>query len=311
MLKFGIKTSQGGYSYNELSEVWKKTEELGFDSAFLYDHLSAVGNPKDNCLEAYSTLGALARDTSKLRIGVMATSVNYRNPGLLAKITSTVDNISDGRLILGLGAGWNETEMKSFGYPVFSPNERINQLIETIRIVRKMWEEEQATYKGSIYSVDSAMNFPKPVQKSPPIWIGIMKGTRVLPRVAIRDADGFNTIAPPDLCERMIETAEQERTELGGDRKSYTYSLQISVLVGSDAELQRIADAEAPRRSMTRSSYFETLANQGWLVGSPESVAQQLKKYADIGIDYMLIAVGSDRLGWPLEVVRDKLLEML
>ncbi|MCL4519656.1 MAG: LLM class flavin-dependent oxidoreductase, partial [Thaumarchaeota archaeon] len=88
MLKFGIKTSQGGYSYNELSEVWKKTEELGFDSAFLYDHLSAVGNPKDNCLEAYSTLGALARDTSKLRIGVMATSVNYRNPGLLAKITS-------------------------------------------------------------------------------------------------------------------------------------------------------------------------------------------------------------------------------
>ena len=310
-MKFGIKTSQGGYSYRELSEVWQKAEELGFDSAFLYDHVAAVGNPNESCLEAYSALAALARDTNRLKIGVMATCVNYRNPALLAKITSTVDHISDGRLILGLGAGWNETEMKSYGYSFPSTNERIDQLLDTISIVKGMWREDRATFKGTVYSIDSAPSFPKPVQKYPPIWIGIMKGTKILPRVAVREANGFNTIAPLNQCEKMIRAAEEERLKIGGERSAYTYSLQVSVLTGSESDLQRIADIEAPRRSLTRSSYFETLVQQGWVIGVPEYVAEVLKEYLDKGIDYLLIAVGSDRLGWPLEVVKDRLVPML
>ena len=310
-MKYGIKTSQGGYSYSELSGVWKKAEELGFDSAFLYDHIVAVGNPNESCLEAYSALGALARDTTRLKMGVMATCVSYRNPALLAKITSTVDQISNGRLILGLGAGWNESEMRSYGYPFPPTNERIDQLVDTINIVKTMWREDQASYKGMVYSIDSAISFPKPVQKFPPIWIGIMKGTKVLPRVAVREANGFNTIAPLNVCEKMIQTAENERSRIGGERSAYNYSLQVSVLTGSDSQLQKIADVEAPRRSMSRYSYFETLAQQGWVIGAPEHVAQVLRQYLDKGIDYLIIAVGSDRLGWPLEVVIDKLIPML
>ena len=310
-MKIGIKTSQGGYTFSELSKVWKKTEELGFDSAFLYDHLTAVGNPNDSCLEAYSTLGALARDTEKLRIGVMATCVNYRNPALLAKIASTVDHISNGRLILGLGAGWNEAEFSSYGYSFPPIKVRIDQLIETVRIVKEMWREDIATFKGANFSISSALNMPKPVQKFPPIWIGIMKGTKLLPTVAVTEADGFNTIAPLDLCVKMIDRAEQERTKIGRGRDGLTYSLQVSVLTGSDTQLQEIADIEAPRHSMTRSSYFETLEENGWVVGSPEHVSSVLRKYLDKGIDYLLIAVGSDRLEWPLEVVRDQLVPLL
>ena len=311
MVRAGIKTSQGGYTYAELSDVWRKAEQLEFDSAFLYDHLTAVGNLNDYCLEAYSTLSALARDTSHLRIGVMVTSVNYRNPSLLAKITSTVDHISQGRLILGLGAGWNEVEARSFGYQFPSDNERISQLLEATQIIRSMWQEDKASFKGKHYTIDSAINIPKPVQKFPPIWIGIMKGTRRLPRIAVHDADGFNTHASLDLCEKMIDSAENERHEIGRERGSVTYSLQVSVLTGSDKDLQKIADLEAPRRGMTRESYFQTLKQRGWLVGSPEFCAGVLSEYVRKGIDYVLLAVGSDRLGWPLETVKDKLLPLI
>ncbi len=104
-VKFGIKTGQGGDSYEDLARVWQKSEELGFDSAWLYDHFIALEDPSVPCLEAYSTLGALARDTKRIKIGVMATSANYRNPALLGKITSTIDVTSNGRFILGIGAG--------------------------------------------------------------------------------------------------------------------------------------------------------------------------------------------------------------
>jgi alkanesulfonate monooxygenase SsuD/methylene tetrahydromethanopterin reductase-like flavin-dependent oxidoreductase (luciferase family) len=102
-MKFGLKTGQGGYSFDELSSIWSKAEELGFDSAWLYDHFMALGKTNSQCLEAYTTLGALSRETKRIRLGVMATCTGYRNPALLAKIASTVDVISDGRLIMGLG----------------------------------------------------------------------------------------------------------------------------------------------------------------------------------------------------------------
>ena len=311
MVKVGIKTSQGGYTYTELSDVWQKAEQLGFDSAFLYDHLTAVGNPNDSCLEAYSTLSALARDTSRLRIGVMATCVNYRNPALLAKISSTVDHISEGRLILGLGAGWNEVEIRSYGYQFPPDSERIARLIEAIRIIRSMWRDDKANFAGNSYTIDSAINFPKPVQKFPPIWLGIMKGTKRMPRVAVNEADGFNTIASLDLCKKMIDSAEDERKKVGRERGAFTYSLQVSIITGSERDLQKIAEIEAPKRGMTTASYFETLKQRGWLVGSPEYCSDVLRKYLNAGIDYLLLAVGSDRLGWPLDNVKDKLLSLL
>ena len=310
-MRIGIKTSQAGYSYRELSQIWRRADELGFDSAFLYDHLSGVGNPKDDVLEAYSTLAALARDTAVMKIGIMATNVMYRNPALLAKISSTVDQISNGRLILGLGLGWNEPEIKSYGYSFATVRERINQLLETIKVVKMMWCEERPTFNGANHSIESALNYPKPVQKYPPIWIGIMTGTNTLPRIAVKYADGFNTTSSLDLCKKMIYSAEDERITIGARRDAYTYSLQASVLTGSDIELQKIADFEAPRRSMTKESYFETLKKEGWLVGSPEYVAGVLEDYLKGGIDYLLIAVGSDRLGWPLEVVKDRLVPLL
>ena len=207
--KFGIKTGQGGYSYDDLALVWRKAEELGFDSAWLYDHFMALHDSTLPCLEAYSTLGALAAQTKRLRMGVMATCVPYRNPAYLAKILATIDVISKGRVIAGLGAGWYEDEFKAYGYQYLSNADRVKQLRETIRIVRAMWREEKPTFKGRYFVIDGAINIPKPIQTPPPVVVGISKGTKVLPRMAVRDGDGFNTAAAPAVCREIIAAAEK------------------------------------------------------------------------------------------------------
>ena len=144
-VEFGIKTGQGGYSYEELVKVWGAAEELGYDSAWLHDHFFALGGDKTQpCLEAWTTLAALAVVTKRLKVGTMVTCVNYRHPSLLAKIAATVDVVSDGRLLFGIGAGWYEEEYQAYGYQFPDQASRIRQLREALIIVQKLWTEEAA-----------------------------------------------------------------------------------------------------------------------------------------------------------------------
>jgi alkanesulfonate monooxygenase SsuD/methylene tetrahydromethanopterin reductase-like flavin-dependent oxidoreductase (luciferase family) len=310
-MKVGIKTGQGGYTYEELSQVWQKADELGFDSAWLYDHFIALGNLTAPCLEAYATLAALSRDTQRLRLGVMATCAAYRSPGLLAKTGATLDVLSGGRFILGLGAGWYEAEYRAYGYPYLSNPERIEQLRETIEIVRQMWSQDQATFAGKYYTIQQAVSLPKPVQSSPPIWIGISRGTRVMPRLSVRNGDGFNTTADLELCKQMITAAETEREKVGRQRSAVTYSLQGFVLTGSESQIQEIANQAAQQAGVSPEEYLSALHKRGWLVGPPAVCAERLNAYLEAGIDYLLLGVAGDRLGWPLEVVKNELLPLL
>jgi alkanesulfonate monooxygenase SsuD/methylene tetrahydromethanopterin reductase-like flavin-dependent oxidoreductase (luciferase family) len=218
-MRFGIKTGQGqsGYTYDELSSVWSKSEELGFESAWLHDHLLAVSftdRSSDPCLEAYTTLAALARDTRCLRLGVMVTCVGYRNPAYLAKIGATIDSISKGRFMMGIGTGWHQDEYKAYGYDFPSLPDRLGQLRETLKILRLMWTETDASFPGRHFTILNATCNPRPVQRNPPIWVGISTGTRTLPRMAVKLADGLNTTADPALCGQIIERAEETRKEM-------------------------------------------------------------------------------------------------
>ncbi len=310
-MKFGVKTGQGGYTYDELSKIWAKAEELGFDSAWLYDHFIALGNSNTPCLEAYTTLGALTRETKRLRLGVMATCAGYRNPALLGKIASTLDVISKGRLIMALGAGWYEDEYKAYGYEYLPNPERVIQLRETIKILQKMWKDTSPAFEGRYYSIKNATNIPKPIQESPPIWIGISKGTRVLPSVAVKEADGFNTMADIDLCKQIIERAETVRKELGRERSKVTYSLQAYLLTGNESQIKQLIEDGAKKTRTSPEEYAKRLKDRGCIMGPPETCAEILKGYIDAGIDYVLPIVVGDRLLWPLEVVRDRLFKSL
>jgi alkanesulfonate monooxygenase SsuD/methylene tetrahydromethanopterin reductase-like flavin-dependent oxidoreductase (luciferase family) len=259
-MRFGIKIGQSGYSYDQLSAIWKKSEQLGFESAWLHDHfLSMTGTPFDPCFESYTTLAALARDTHKIGLGVMVSCVGYRNPALLAKIGATIDSISKGRFLMGLGTGWYKEEYSSYGYSFLSARERLVQLRETLEIIKLMWRDKEPSFRGRFFSIESAPCEPKPVQKNVPVWVGVQKGVKILPRYSVLLADGLNTTAGPALCSQIIAQAEKSRQSLKRPKNGVTYSAQPSLLVAGETELERIIQYEAKRAGTSREEYLEKL----------------------------------------------------
>jgi probable F420-dependent oxidoreductase len=192
-LKFGCQLPQETGDFDQLVEIARTCEELGYDSVWVHDHLAPFWVKSKQSLEGWTVLSAIAERTTKIRLGSLVTNVNLRNPALLAKMASTVDRISGGRLIVGLGTGdkLSRDELTSYGYEFHGLEERVKRLKETILILRAMWTQDQATYRGTYYRISGAINMPKPVQKpGPPIWVGGKH--RTILDVVAEIADGWN-----------------------------------------------------------------------------------------------------------------------
>ncbi len=192
-MKLGVIVSPAaGWTYDELRDLANESEAAGFASFWVSDHFfGGEGFPDRDCLEAWTLLAALARDTGRIRLGCLVTAAQYRNPALLAKIVASVDHLSAGRIDFGIGAGWKDNEYRAYGYDFGEPRERVSQMTEAIEICRRLWTEERATYRGKHYRVEDAVCAPKPLQRPyTPIWVG-GKGPRVM-RVAARLADWFD-----------------------------------------------------------------------------------------------------------------------
>ncbi|MCW3978407.1 MAG: LLM class flavin-dependent oxidoreductase, partial [Candidatus Bathyarchaeota archaeon] len=161
-IDFGVQIEpQYGFTYGMIREIAREAEALGFESLWVSDHFfmtdDSVGTP---CLECWTALTALARDTKTLRLGPMVSAQSYRSPALLANVAASIDHISGGRLYFGIGAGWKEVEYRAYGYSFPKPAVRIRQLEETIEIAKRMWTQEKATFKGRHYSVEDALCYP-------------------------------------------------------------------------------------------------------------------------------------------------------
>src|SRR2546425_2331647 len=191
-MRLGVIVSPAaGFSYEEIRELAVKSETSGFSSFWVSDHFfgGTGGTPDRNCLEAWTLLAALARDTTRIRLGTLVAAVQYRNPALLAKMAAGVDQISGGRLEFGVGAGWKEEEYRAYGYDYPSAGERVGQLKDALEIARRLWTQDRATYHGKHYRIDGAVCAPKPAQRPhPPIWIGGAnpRGMRLAVRYAER-----------------------------------------------------------------------------------------------------------------------------
>src|SRR5438445_2929505 len=176
-MKFGVMVLKGWRmdlvgipdpveAYETMTRVAQEAEALGFHSIWLYDHFHTVPTPtQEVTFECWISTAALARDTKRVRIGQMVTCNGYRNPALLAKMASTVDVLSHGRLVCGLGAGWYEHEYRAYGYPYPGAGERLRRLHEAIQVILAMWTQDEATFEGQFYHVRGAINSPKGVQK--------------------------------------------------------------------------------------------------------------------------------------------------
>ena len=191
-LRFGIKVAQMGGSYAEMREAWLEADRLGFDTGWLHDHLlnqNDVTQPED---EGWTVLTALFTQSRRIRGGLMVTANTFRHPALLAKIATTVDVVSGGRLELGLGAGWFEEEHRQYGLALPPVGERMRRLEEACRILKALWTEPRATVDGAFYQIRDAIHEPKPVQRPhPPLLIGT-KGEKVGLRIVARHAQAWN-----------------------------------------------------------------------------------------------------------------------
>lgn len=291
-MEFGIQIEpQVGFTYADVLAIAQAAEGAGFTSLWASDHLFLAPDSVDtNCLEAWTLLAALAQGTTTLRLGTLVTSQSYRNPALLAKIAAGVDHISGGRLEFGIGAGWKEVEYRAYGYPFPGPGVRIEQLVDALEIVRRMWTEERATYEGRHYHVRDALCAPKPVQRPHPrIWIGGNKPRMM--RVAARYADAVNLqdfFAGPAAYDTAMGALRRGCREAERDPATVLLSHCTFTVIGeTEAEVAAIVEDLARQRGTTREQW---LAQRGGAtVGTPDQVVERLRQYAGVGISYAIL----------------------
>lgn len=231
-IRVSFKTRQQGATWPELVRFWDAADASGtFYAGWVYDHLVPIFTDEPGpVLESWTLLSALAARTQHVRLGVMVTGNTYRNPALLVKMASSLDSISDGRMELGLGAGWNEEEHRRFGYPFPSVEERMDRLDDACQIVTEMVRSPTgATYRGEHYHIDEAILDPAPVGGSLPLTIGGRGEKRTL-LAAARWADAWNLPAGgPDVLAHKIEVLRGHCAAVGRDPDAVEVSAQVTV----------------------------------------------------------------------------------
>jgi F420-dependent oxidoreductase-like protein len=276
---------QQGATYDDLLAVALAAEELGFGAFFRSDHYLAMGGdglpgPSD----AWVTLAGLARDTSTIRLGTMMTSATFRYPGPLAISVANVDQMSGGRVELGIGAGWFEDEHTTYGIPFPGTRERFDRFEEQLAIITGLWATDGGfTYDGTHYQVTDSPGLPKPTQAKPPVLIGGLGKVRT-PALAAAYADEFNlpfvdeetTRAQFGRVRAACEAADRDPDDL-------VYSNALVLCVGAD-------EAEVERRAKAIGRDKDELRENG-LAGTPDEVVDKIGRYADLGSERLYLQV--------------------
>jgi F420-dependent oxidoreductase-like protein len=236
-----IKNQHRSMQYEFSKNISKAIDHSSaFDSIYTYDHFLPyyAPNNKNDFFECFTLLSSIAAITSKVKLGQVVTCNSYRNPALLAKILSTLDIISNGRIELGIGAGWYEEEYRQYGYDFPSTVVRIEQLDEAVSIIKAMWSKQKASFKGKYYSIKDAICNPKPLQKPyPTIMIG-GSGEKYLLRVVAKHADRYNhPCGSVDLLKRKISKLKEHCASIGRNPKEIEYSILISCLIGEEDKM--------------------------------------------------------------------------
>jgi F420-dependent oxidoreductase-like protein len=272
-------------------------EEAGFDTVLVMDHfyqLPLLGPPDNEMLEAYPLLGALAARTERVRLGTLVSGVTYRNPAHLAKIVTTLDVISKGRALLGIGAGWFEPEHEGYGFEFPPIGQRLDRLEEALQIARAMFRGERPSHEGRYYRTHEALNVPAPIRpRGPGILVGGVGEKRTL-RLVARYADESNWTCAPEEFPRKLEALEKHCAAVGRDRREIGVSWLATLMLG-----ETTADAEAQREAFLRARGMEwsTLPaevqdniSRMLLLGDPDTVGEFVQtKVRGAGLDGIVV----------------------
>lgn len=291
-LKFGLSLPQGWTmelarikdpveAYEAMTSVAQTADEVGFESAWLVDHFHTIPQPSQEItFECWTTTAAIARDTRRIRIGQMVTCNGYRNPALLAKMASTVDVLSHGRLNFGIGAGWHEHEYRAYGYDYPDAPDRLRLLREAVQVILAMWTQEEAAFEGKYYQVRGAINQPKGVQKPHiPLLIG-GGGERVTLKLVAQYGDACNVSGDLKTIEHKFAVIKEHCETIGRDYESIHRTVTLACSLG---ETDEQAKAKFPVALLGRP------IAAGALIGSPDTLRQRLAELEAAGVQEVIL----------------------
>ena len=282
-------------SWSELERTAAHAERTGWDGVWVPDHFMPDGerslSPR---LEGWTTIAGIAARVDRVRVGVLVTGNTYRHPAVLANMAATVDHISGGRHVLGLGAGWQENEHEAYGITFPDVPERLARLDEACQVIRLLLTQERSNFEGRFYRLVDAPCEPKPIQRRLPLLVG-GSGENVTMRIAARYADEWNSWGLPDLMAHKSEVLDRHCAEIGRDPAEIKRSAQALVMMSDDKE--QVLRWRAERLPVPH------------IAGTPSEVADVMGHYADIGLDEFIV---SDRtLGRDAGERRDRMDQLL
>lgn len=279
MTKIGIMIEgQEGLNWGRWRGICHDADTLGFDSLRRSDHLISLMNaPERDCIETWASLAVAAEWTKRIQFGPMVSPMTFRLPAILAKMAASVDVLSEGRVILGVGAGWNDNEHKVFGIPFYTEKERFDHLETGIRTMRETWNNSN----------------PKPVHNPMPLLMGGKGRKRTIPLVA-REASEWNVSRlDVDLYREASADLETSCREIGRDPKTIRHSIMTSYLIGRDrTELrERAAQVSQVVGGLGGMTPDEVIENRkhAWFVGTPEEIAERMREVAKLGVDLFML----------------------
>ncbi len=288
-MRFGLQMNPyqpgaTGNPWDAVERVARATDASGFDSLWVYDHFlyegGYGGHPvPEPVLECFTTLGAVAAITRRIRLGQLVVGVPYRNPAMLTKMATTLDLISGGRTILGIGAGWHKREYEAYGWGAFEEVPvRMRRLEEAVRVVLALWSEPPASFHGSFYSLDEVRDLPRPLQRPhPPIMIG-GSGERVTLRLVAQYAQMCNVSGDPDTVRHRFEVLREHCERIGRPPHEVERTMFTTLLIGE-------TEAEVAAK---RERWAAFIPNNGALSGTPEQLIDQLAAYGRAGAEYVI-----------------------
>jgi F420-dependent oxidoreductase-like protein len=287
-VEFGIQTPNQNARWEDIRRVWKTADAAGLHSAWMFDHFVPIfGDEDDDCFEGWTMLAALAAETERIKIGLLVTGNTYRNPALVAKMATTVDHVSNGRVILGMGAGWFERDHTAYGFHFGTPRERAKRLEEALQVITKLWKEDHPTFRGTYYSIERAPFAPANVQKPhPPIVIGGQGKQWIIPQVA-RYADGWNAVSgvTPDGIRERRKIIEDECGRIGRSPCPTAVSVLLPLVAITKIPLAGPMVRLGARAMVGKETARSVLAD------SPETIKKRIQEYADAGVTEVIFSI--------------------
>lgn len=282
---------QEGVTWPEWLAIAQTAEAHRVESLFRSDHYTGILDPERGSLDAWATLSALAAATSKIRLGTMVSPATFRHPSVLARMVTTVDHISNGRVELGMGAGWYELEHLQEGFPFLDVPARFDLLVEQVEIVVRSWTEDDFTFTGANFTLEHQTAVPRPLQRPhPPLVLGGGAKPRSV-ALAARFAQEYNTPgATPAQCAQRRMALDGACSDIGRDPSSLPLSVMTTCVIGSDdAEVGRRLQAVLDFSNSELSPTDVLAAKPHWLVGTVNEVAERIEEYRAAGVERVFL----------------------